>query len=152
MAFNFVKATDGSMYSAETRICGDGTYVVGTALYNVSGVLEIASGAVQATHISLENKTLAADGDMLVYEVSPTMIHECPIEDLDATYHAVGKVAGFHTDGAQITDAAAGVAYVAATSGGEVTTALKTGTGALILDMRGAAADGDVCWVRLNHN
>lgn len=151
MAFKFVKSSDGSFIEPTRMKAGDGTYAVGTALRIVSGVLEIASGNVKATHISLENKTLATDGELLVYPVTPGMIFEVPVEDIDATIHAVGKCAQFFTDGAQITDAAAGVEYVAATSGGAVTTAGLSHTGALIIDMRGAAADGDVVWVRLDH-
>lgn len=159
MAFKLVKNTaGGTLYEPVTMTVGDGTYTVGIALYDVSGVLEIASGAVRATHISLENKTLAENGPMLVYRIEPGMEFDCPIEDIDSTYHAVGKIAAFHTDGAQITDAAAGVVYAAATSGGDgtegadgPTTATPSHTGALIVDMLGAAADGDICRVRLYH-
>lgn len=149
--FKFVKATDGSSYEPLRMAAGDAAFKVGMALYIVSGLLEVASGAVKATHICLENKTIATTGTLLCYEVSPRMIFECPIEDLDATYHAVGKIAAFHTDGMQITDSAAGVEYVSATSGGNVTAAGLSHTGALIVDMLGAAADGDPCWVKLSH-
>lgn len=158
MAFKIVKNTAGNPYETISKTVGDGTYKVGTALYEVSGVLEIATGAVRATHIALENRTLAANGPMLVYRIEPGMEFDCPIEDIDSTYHAVGKIAAFHTDGAQITDAAAGVVYAAATSGGDgtngangPTTATPSHTGALIVDMLGAAADGDICRVRLYH-
>lgn len=151
MAFKFVKSNDAGFMEPTRMVAGDGTYAIGTALYIASGVLEVASGNVKATHISLENKVLSADGELLVYPVTPGMIFECPVEDYDATYHAVGLIAQFHTDGAQITDAAGGVEYVAATSGGAVTAAGLSHTGALIVDMRGAAADGDKVWVRLAH-
>ena len=158
MAFKIVKNTAGNPYETISMTVGDGTYKVVTALYDVSGVLEIASGAVRSTHIALENRTLADNGPMLVYRIEPGMEFDCPIEDIDATYHAVGKIAAFHTDGAQITDAAAGVVYAAATSGGDgtqgadgPTTATPSHTGALIVDMLGAANDGDICRVRLYH-
>lgn len=149
--FKLVNTDSGAMPRTVKLTAGDATYAVGTALYIVSGLLEIATGNVKATHICEEDKTIASTGDLLCYEITPQMTFECPIEDIDATYHAVGLAAQFHTDGAQITDAAAGSVYVAATSGGAVTTALAKNTGALIVDMRGAAADGDVCWVKLNY-
>lgn len=155
MAFKYVS---GSMPKTVSMTAGDATYYPGTALYIVSGLLEIATGNVRATHICEESKVIATTGALLCYEVEPDMVHECPIEDIDSSYHAVGKIAQLYTDGAQITDAAAGVVYAAATSGGDgaagadgPTTATPSHTGALIVNMRGAAADGDVCWVKLNH-
>lgn len=151
MAFKFVKATDGSMYEPVVMPAAAETLVVGMALYLSSGLLTKAAGNVKATHICLENKVLADNGTVLCYEVTPQMIFEVPIEDIDTDYHGVGKIATFYTDGLQITDAAGGVEYVSATSGGTVTVAGLSHTGALIVDMRGAAADGDICWVKLSH-
>lgn len=151
MAFKFVKATDGSSYEPLTKAAGDATYKVGMALYLVSGLLEKATGDVKATHICLENKIIATTGDLKCYEVTPQMIFEVPIEDINDTYHGVGMIAKIHTDGLQITDAAGGVEYVAASSAGSPTVAGLSHTGALIIDMLAAAADGDVCWVKLSH-
>lgn len=158
MAFKMAYTSDGSVPGMLKMAAGDATYTVGTALYLVSGLLEIAVGAVKATHICMENKTIATTGTLLCYEITPAMVFEVPIEDVDADYHAVGKIAQLFTDGAQITDAAAGVVYAAGTSGGDgaagvdgPTTATPSHTGALIVDMLSAAVDGDVCLVKLSH-
>lgn len=134
--FKFSRALDGSVPTPRIITAGDGTYRIGTALYLTGGVAEIATGANVVAYISLENKTLAADGELMVYPVTPGMIFEAPISAYSSTTQKHGLTVTLHTDGEKVT-------ATAPASGA------SAGGGAFIFDMQSAAVAGDKILVRL---
>lgn len=53
-----------------------GTYVVGELLAASSGVLDTCAATAKPTYIAMQNKTLSADGPLLVTRVRPDIVYE----------------------------------------------------------------------------
>lgn len=165
--FRFVKHIGGSQNVPEIEIIpvlvedavtlAETEYVDGQAVsYGTGGCCVTSSGAVKVDYIVVGEHTFTGgDADAIVtipaYRVLPGMIFECPVEDLDATIHMVGKTCNIFTDGLQITDAVAAAIYGDLTEGSAtVADAIPLPKlGARLIDKQGAAADGDLVLVEL---
>ena len=86
-------------------------YTIGEALVMVGGKLTICPASEKPTYISCEEKTLAEDGCLCAYAVSPAQIFECPVQG-DASALVLGDKVALTADAAAVNADASGKATI----------------------------------------